>query len=161
RFGEFLSVAGAAAYLPTDGTGVPDYMLAAETFIPELQVLYCAKAEGHFAQLVRFEASKEIGAVKLGDLISAGFEIARSEIIGVVIVAETAGLLGVSLRRSPAVEKDSGNGTAPFAFPAVREWLSYSAERTHQRSLALVTGIAVARDLRRDVPQLFSMLRPI
>ena len=65
RFGEFLSVAGAAAYLPTDGTGVPDYMLAAATFVPELQVLYCAKAEGRFAHLARFEANKESGPVKL------------------------------------------------------------------------------------------------
>src|SRR5947208_16303430 len=137
RFGEFLAVAGAAAYLPTDGTGVPDYMLAAATFVPELQVLYCVKAEGRFGHLARFEANKEVGPVKLSALIDAGFEIAQSEIIGVVIVAETAGLLGVSLRRSPAVEGDGNTGVSPFAFPGVREWLSYSAERTHERSLTL------------------------
>jgi anti-sigma B factor antagonist len=65
RFGEFMSVAGAAAYLPADGTNVPDYMLAAETFVPELQVLYCAQAEGRFPFLARFEAGRESGAVKL------------------------------------------------------------------------------------------------
>src|SRR3989442_12238876 len=104
RFGEFLSIAGAAAYLPTDGTNVPDYMLAAATFIPELQVLYCAMAEGRFSHLARFEATKEMGAAKLTDLIRAGFEIAGSVTIGVVIVAETAGLLEASLRRCPALE---------------------------------------------------------
>src|SRR5438876_8176949 len=161
RFGEFLSVAGAAAYLPTDGTGVPDYMLAAATFVPELQVLYCAKAEGRFAHLARFEANKEIGPVKLSALIDAGFEIAGSAIIGVVIVAETAGLLGASLRRSPALEENGSSDTRLFTFPAVREWLSYSAERAHTRSLALVVGIASRNDEREDAGKLFSMLRPL
>ncbi|PYS05520.1 MAG: anti-sigma factor antagonist [Acidobacteria bacterium] len=161
RFGEFLSIAGAAAYLPTDGTNVPDYMLAAATFIPELQVLYCAMAEGRFSHLARFDATKEIGAVRLSDLIHAGFEIAGSAIIGVVIVAETAGLLGASLRRSPALEDNGASGTRLFTFPAVREWLSYSAERAHTRSLALVVGIASRNDERQDAGKLFSMLRPL
>jgi hypothetical protein len=34
RFGEFLSVAGAAAYQPTDGSNVPDYLIAAGSFVP-------------------------------------------------------------------------------------------------------------------------------
>src|SRR5207249_4220327 len=119
RFGEFLSVAGASAYQPADGTNVPDYLVAAGTFVPELQVLYCAMGEGRFRHLARFEASKEAGAVRLSDLIHAGFEIAGSETIGVAIAAETAGLLGVSLRRSPASERAGDGEAAPFAFPAV------------------------------------------
>ena len=99
--------------------------------------------------------------MKLSALIDAGFEIAQSEIIGVVIVAETAGLLGVSLRRSPAVEGDGESGVSPFAFPGVREWLSYSAERTHERSLALVAGIAARNHSSSAAEELFSMLRPL
>jgi len=101
RFGEFLAVAGAAAYLPTDGTNVPDYLVAAETFVPEVQVLYGLAAEGAFAYLARFEASKEAGAVGLTELVGACLEIAGAETAGVVMVAETAGLIGAALRRSP------------------------------------------------------------
>src|SRR5262249_6388949 len=36
RFGEFLAVAGAAAYLPTDGTNATDYMVSQESFVPEV-----------------------------------------------------------------------------------------------------------------------------
>jgi hypothetical protein len=161
RFGEFLSVAGAAAYLPTDGTNVPDYMLAAEKFIPEFQVLYCAKAEGRFAKMGRFEANKESGTIPLGDLVNAGFEIAESDTVGVVIVAETAGLLGVSLRRSPVSAKESDRGTGLFDFPTIRHWLSYSPERAHGRSLALITGIAAKTDSRQGAGKLLSMLRPL
>jgi anti-anti-sigma factor len=161
RFGEFLSVAGAAAYLPTDGTNVPDYMLAAEKFVPELQVLYCAKAEGRLAKMGRFEAGKESGSISLGNLVNAGFEIAESEAIGVVILAETAGLLGVSLRRSPASAREPSHSDGLFDFPAIREWLSYSPERAHGRSLALVTGIAAKTNSQRNAGKLFSMLRPL
>jgi len=164
RFGEFLSVAGAAAYQPTDGTNRPDYMVAAETFVPELRVLYCAMAEGRFGRLARFESAKETGPVRLSDLVNASFDIAGSDTIAVVIAAETTGLLGASLRRSPAAAH-SGTGTngsaAPFAFPGVREWLSYSAERAHSRSLALIAGFAARNNSRKDAAELYRMLRPL
>jgi anti-anti-sigma factor len=161
RFGEFLSVAGAVAYQPSDGTNVPDYMVAAGTFVPELRVLYCAIGEGRFRYLARFEAGKESAAVGLSNLIHAGFEITGSETIGVVIAAETTGLLGVSLRRSPASERNAEDEASPFAFPAVREWLSFSAERAHTRSLALVSGIAAKNDSLEGAGRLMPMLRPL
>src|SRR5262245_28033142 len=69
RFGEFLSVAGAAAYQPTDGSNVPDYLIAEGSFIPELQVLYALVCKGSFANLARFEANNERGVLPLGDLV--------------------------------------------------------------------------------------------
>src|SRR5436189_119142 len=45
RFGEFLAAAGAAAYLPTDGTNVPDYLVAAGSSVPEMQVCYAVICE--------------------------------------------------------------------------------------------------------------------
>src|SRR5262249_7065062 len=43
----------------------------------------------------------------------------------------------------------------------IREWLSYSPERTHGRSVALVAGIAARKDSGNGAGRLFSMLRPI
>src|SRR5262249_53250846 len=48
RFGEFLAVGGAAAYLPTDGTGVPDYLVGRNAAVPDLQVCYAVTCEGSF-----------------------------------------------------------------------------------------------------------------
>jgi hypothetical protein len=87
--------------------------------------------------------------------------MAKSDIVGLVIAAETSGLLGVSLRRSPAIQKDGGGHAAPFGFPAVREWLSYSPERTHARSLTLVAGIVARNDSHPRASSLFSMIRPL
>jgi anti-anti-sigma factor len=36
RFGEFLAVGGSAAYLPTDGTNVPDFMVSSGELVPEM-----------------------------------------------------------------------------------------------------------------------------
>jgi anti-anti-sigma factor len=154
RFGEFLAVAGAAAYLPTDGANVPDYLLAAETLVPEVQTLYCLAGEGGFAYLARFEANKDAGAATLTDLANACLEIADADAVGVVMVAESAGLIGAALRRSPA---SSESIVAPFAHPQIREWLSFTAERAHARSLALVVGVAA----RRECEGLSALIRPL
>jgi anti-anti-sigma factor len=154
RFGEFLAVAGAAAYLPTDGTNVPDYLVTAGTFVPTLQILYCLACEGQFAQLVRFEAKKEPHTVTLAELVEACLEIAGTEVAGMVMVAESAGLMGAALRRSPALQASE---VAPFVHPQIREWLSFTAERAYSRALALVVGVAS----RADRQELASLVRPL
>jgi len=155
RFGEFLTVSGAATYLPTDGTNVPDYSLATGTMIPEVQVLYGVTCEGSFAYLARFEAKKEVGTISLSNLIDECLSLSKSDAIGVVIAAESGGLMGASLRKSPAFAATVG---APFDHPGVRQWMSFSAERVHARGLALVVGIA-ARNEKRD--SFGELIRPL
>jgi anti-anti-sigma factor len=154
RFGEFLAVAGAAAYLPTDGTNVPDYLVAAGTFVPDLKVLYCLACEGQFARLVRFEAKKGSGTVKLAELMEACLEIAGAETAGVAMIAESAGLVGAALRRSPALQESA---TAPFGDTQIRDWLSFTAERAYARSLAVVVGVST----RAGHEALAAQLRPM
>lgn len=154
RFGEFLAVAGAAAYLPTDGTNIPDYLVKAGTFVPVLEVLYCLTCAGQFAHLIRFEAKKEALSVTLTELVSIGLEIAETETAGMVMVAESAGLMGAALRRSPVLQTSEH---APFAHPQIREWLSFTAERAYSRSLALVAGVAAST----THPALAPFIRPL
>ena len=103
--------------------------------------------------LLRFQAAQD-GPVSLTELLEACFEIADSARLGVVMVAEAAGLVGASLRRSPAQAKE---GPGPFEFPQVREWLSFTAERTHTRSMTLVAGVA----LRDEDPMLAPVVRAL
>ena len=136
RFGEFLAVAGSAAYLPTDGTNVPDFMVSSGDLVPELHTLYGLRCTGTFSHLLRFEALAVAAPISLADLLRTAFEVAASPNIGLVIVAESAGLVGAALRRSPAVQP------AAFQYPEIRTWLSFSTERLYSRSLALVAGLA-------------------
>ncbi|HEY9501568.1 MAG TPA: STAS domain-containing protein, partial [Pyrinomonadaceae bacterium] len=146
RFGEFIAVAGAVAYQPTDGTNVPDHLVAAGKSLSNVQVCYGLACEelstGPFSMLLRFQAGQG-GPVSLTELVESCLEIADSPRLGIVMVAEAAGLVGASLRRSPAQEQQQ---PGPFEFPQVREWLSFSAERTHTRSMTLVAGVALRDD---------------
>jgi anti-anti-sigma factor len=154
RFGEFLAVAGASAYQPSDGSNVPDILLAEGTFVPELQVLYGAVCEGKFAQLARFEAKPDSRAVGLSEIAGAALEIAGAEQAWMVCVAESAGLVGASLRRPPV---NGASSTAPFGHPEIRNWLSFSTERAHSRALVVSVG-AVARSAGNG---LGDFLRPL
>jgi len=151
RFGEFLAVAGSAAYLPTDGTNVPDYMVCSGALVPELNALYALRCEGDFSHWLRFEASTSANAISLTDILRTGFEVTNSSVVGLAMIAESGGLVGAALRRSPAAE------SASFKYPEVRGWLSFSTERLYARSLALVTGIASSSASGR----LASFLRPL
>jgi len=140
RFGEFMSVAAAAAYLPADGSNAPDYMLGRASFAPEVQVLYGLKCEGEFSCMARFESNSEPGAIRLSELAASSLELAGTSAALIVAVAETAGLAGVSLRRAPTCVSHTN---APFGHPEVRNWLSFTTEKTHARSLTVICGIAL------------------
>jgi len=137
RFGEFLAVAGAAACQPTDGTNVPDYMTSSGSFVPKVATLYGVYCDGAYSKLVRFESAA--GApVAFSTVIDACLETAGTRTAGFVMVAESAGLMGATLKRPPV----SGGGL--FQFPEIRKWLNFSPERCHTRALVVIVGVASA-----------------
>jgi anti-anti-sigma factor len=146
RFGEFLALAGAAVYLPGDGTHVPDYLVAAGNEAPEVQVLHGLTGVGEFARLLRFDPA-DAGAVRVSDLATWCLELSGGSVAGLAIVAEAAGLVGAALRHSSAV---TTGGADLFAYPAVRNHLSFTAERAFVRTTAVVTGF-VAHDPRPEL----------
>ncbi|MEP6962662.1 MAG: anti-sigma factor antagonist, partial [Acidobacteriota bacterium] len=154
RFGEFLAVAGAAAYQPTDGSNVPDFLLTQGAFVPELQVLYGAVCEGSPSVLARFESKAEAGSVGLAEIAEMALAISGADQVGLVCVAESAGLVGASLRQSPV---GGSNGADLFGHPGIRKWLSFTTERAYPRALAVVAGIAS----RKPSGPLGAMLRPL
>jgi anti-anti-sigma factor len=155
RFGEFLAVGGSAAYLPTDGTNVPDFMVSSGELVPEMNVLYGLRCEGGFTHLIRFDTADLEGPISLSGLVQTALGISGAVLIGMVMVAESAGLVGAALRRSPA--SAAGIRDAPFKYPEVRSWLSFSTERLYSRSLALVSGIGASSECAPLTP----MLRPL
>jgi hypothetical protein len=159
RFGEFLAVSGAVTQSAHSRHGLPDYLLSQAEFTPRAQVLYGVQCEGDFSQLVRFDPVDSGEPVALSTIVARACWETECPVVCVVMLAESAGLLGVHLRRSPA-----GNNAAPverFHFPEVRDWLSFSSERAYPRNLVLIAGVArIGRD-GLSSPSLDSMLRPI
>ncbi|MFH1476730.1 MAG: STAS domain-containing protein [Verrucomicrobiota bacterium] len=173
-FGEFLAVGGAAACLPSDGAKIPDFLVTRAAMVPELQVLYALVGEGEFAQCVRFETEEGADYTPLSQIVSAALAItgasgrnathppatlARSDcglghvaggpVIGWVMLAESAGLIGAALKRLPASGAGPVTGIgsmtdSPFDYPAIRDWLAFTPEREFARTLTLVVGFATA-----------------
>ena len=72
---------------------------------------------------------------------------------GIVMIAESAGLIGAALRRSPVLAASEPNA---FNFPRIRDWLSFTAERAYAKSVVLLAGIAV----RGSAEALAPVIRP-
>ena len=153
RYGEFIAVEGVAAYLPTDGTNVPDFMISEGLLVPQLEVLYGITAQGLFSTLLRFEAKAEPpGVLTLSELMNQAVEIEGDGPLGIVIVAESAGLVGASLKKSPVT------GSNPsFDFPKVRDWLNFTPERVYDRTLCVAVGF-ISKNVSSG---LSSVLRPL
>src|SRR5262249_787151 len=94
RFGEFLAVAGAAAYQPADGQNVPDFLMFGPETPASIQACYGLVCTGTLGQLVRFEAKNTAGTVTLTEIVTAALEITRTDCLGMVLACETIGLIG-------------------------------------------------------------------
>ena len=140
HLGELIAVSGCAAYFPSDGARMADYMLGTPGKPPTALVASALVCEGSFSQMVRFSTRPEAGAVPLSELASVALEAAGGRVAGLVVVGETAGLCGVKLRRSLA-----GGPVPGFDLPGVRDWLSFSPERTHPMTTAVIAGVVSGR----------------
>ena len=153
RFGELLSVAGATAYQPADGTNVPDFLLSTGALPADVRVLYCLACEGDFTHLARFEAGQADHTVGMLNLLEGIAEVAGGSAVGFVMVNEAAGLVGAALRRSPAQPADDAGF---FSHPGVRGRLTFTTERAYLRTVTVVAGLIV-----RDGAGRFPLLRPL
>lgn len=141
RIGELVAAAGCVAYFPSDGARLADYLVGNGSAPPRAVLVSGLSCAGAFSTLVRFNPKPEAEAVPLSELAGVCLDAAGGRTVGMVVTAETAGLAGARLRRSPMAP-----GAAPMGFDtaAVRDWLSFAPERTHPVATTLIAGV-VAR----------------
>lgn len=135
RFGEFAAIHGAVASLPADGRGIPDDMMNTGSLVPEIEALHGITLRGEFSRFIRFNRKAE-QPVPLTEILELLPEFAGQTATAFVMIAESAGLVGASLRRSPAMT----GAAAAFDFPEIRDWVSFTSEPVHDRELALLIG---------------------
>lgn len=153
RFGEFLAAGGCAIALPTnEADAQPDFIVEQGGLVPKVETLYALTGKGDFPTMVRFDAlAEEHGKIGLSELVSNLIDFAAADTIAFVVLAESAGLVGATLRKSPAGK--------PIAheIPAVRDWLSFTTERSSEKSLCLLVGFA-SRGVNGEAAQ---FMRPV
>jgi len=153
RFGEFLAIAGNAAFQPSDGSSRPDFAVSQGAFVPKGCLLLGLAGEGAFGTLARFEATKEARTLGLAELAQTALDLGGARAVAFVAITETAGLVGATLQRSPA---PAGTKEMRFGFPQIRDWLSFTSERAFRDTTSLLVGVAA-----RPGTALDPLLRPL
>lgn len=138
RFGEFLAAGGCAIALPTsEADALPDFIVEQGGLVPRVETLYTLCGKGDFPTMVRFDALAEShGKIGLSELVATLIDLSAGEAIAFVLLAEAAGLVGATLRKSPA------GMPLEQKLPAMRDWISFTTERSSDKSLCLVVGFA-------------------
>jgi anti-anti-sigma factor len=153
RLGEIVAAAGAVAHLPTVGSQVPDFDVGLGGRAPRVQLVSGLVCNGGFSLLKRFSSPSETEPIPLSELARVALEGVSSETVGVVMVAETTGLVGAWLRRSPGIVLFS----MYLDIQGIRDWLGTTPQAVHQGTTVLMAGVFS----RRPDPVLASHLRPV
>lgn len=159
RFGEFLAVAGGAAQQPTLASGKPDYQLAAGRYVPSVQTLYGLTCTGPLSQMIRFEPAEAARRIPFSDLVEQCLLQLDAPQGAMVFLAESAGLVGAQLRRSPAAVEPSR--ASMLTHPEIRRWLSFTPERSFPHTLTLVVGVASRGAPEGSAAALAPLVRPL
>jgi hypothetical protein len=154
RCGELLAVEGVAAFQPADGSSRPDFLLSEGALVPEGHLVLGLSAKGSFTSLLRFEANDEDRRIGITELMQTALESSGTNAAVIVAVTETAGLVGATLRQSPT--SNAGAEAERFSFPQIREWLSFTSERSFRDTTSLIVGVIAKPGTAFD-----ALLRPL
>ena len=146
RLGEFLAAGGAAVCQVADGTQKPDYMLLQGSLTPAVQVAYGPVERGGFRRLRRFDKDPEQTSVPLSAVVQACLDAAGSDAVGLVVVAKRRRRSALRCRKRQTARWRI-RPPSIFAFPDVRDWLSFTA--ADKQRLGVQDLLARFEDLRR------------
>lgn len=152
RYGEFLAVNEVVACQSTDNNR-PDFLAASGNLQPIVNMLYGLVAEGGFGHVIRFDGTDR-RSVSLSSLAEAIHQKLKPGSFFMVTVAETSGLVGVALKRSPLA---CSEGESPFSYPALRDQVYFTTEPDHKGALVLCAGMVSPDDHGDAAP----FLRPL
>ncbi len=140
RFGEFIALGDAVVYGPAGNSKSPDYMLKTGTLIPAIKLLYGIFFEGDFDKTVSFSSNQQNESVGFSSLINELFLITGYERFAMVMLAETSGLVGLSI--NTAVTAGQDRPLNPFTFPEARESIHFTTQPEYKKMMTITVGIA-------------------
>ncbi|MFC2121762.1 hypothetical protein ACFLTI_09230, partial [Bacteroidota bacterium] len=151
RYGEYISLGDTVAYMPTDSSKIPDYEIKTGKLIPEINSLYTLMAEGDFSSMLSFEPMVANKSIILSDIVDTIFELNNTDHAAVLMLAESDGLVGVSLSKSPV------DGKASFRFPEIKDNVNFTTEPAHTKMLTISFGYF----MKNPDGQMIKFLRPL
>jgi anti-anti-sigma factor len=83
------------------------------------------------------------GFVEIDNLIKAIFDITDKNILGIVLLAESKGIMGMHLKKAPIAEQRPDNGKDIFDPVNFPEWIDFPIEPADINNIIAGTGIAI------------------
>ena len=134
RYGEFLALGEAITYMPADQSAIPDYSLSSGQYIPEINALFSIKAQGEFGDRIIFEPAAGSLSITLHTLVDVLFRITGYGKFALLMAAESDGLIGMRLRKSPV------NASSLLELPGLADNLFFTTEPAYSRMLTVSFG---------------------
>ncbi|MDT8322638.1 MAG: STAS domain-containing protein [Bacteroidota bacterium] len=134
QFGEFLSAGGVTICLPTDERNHPDYMIEDGVFVPAITLYSGMVADARFSTELRFEASEQLRGMPFSRLARLAITHTEGD-AALLLIAETASLIGSSLRLSPVPHGLS------WTVPELRQQFAFTTEPSFPRSVVVLCAV--------------------
>jgi hypothetical protein len=129
-------------------------MIRSGQLVPTINSLYSIIFSGSFNHTIRFDVQGARKSVPFSQIFTTCMNLTKFTNAGIVMLAETTGLVGASLTCSPA---GSLSGISLFHFPEVRDRLHITTEPEYDKMLTATAGIIITTpDEKRK-----SFLRPV
>lgn len=140
-FGESLIINNNFFFYPAVKHSSVDFMLNAHTD-PSItyKFLHGFGFNGDYRYILSFKS--ETGTLDLAALIKSFFEISSADFIGITILAESKGLWGMNIKKSPISDEQPPKGENIFTSDCFPEWFDFPVEAMYINNLVAATGIA-------------------
>jgi len=151
-FGESFIVDRSLFFLPSVRRPAVDFMLFSEEH-PGMEYRFLhGFGFGESFRYVAFFEGGDGGFVTLDRLVPALFKLSEANVLGIVFLAESKGVWGMHLKRSPIAENSPENGKDIFDPANFPEWMHFPMEPGDINNVVLGVGVAL-RDREADGPQ--------
>lgn len=148
-FGEALVLEGSLFYQPTVPRAGVEFVLNLEAQDGlDYKFLQAFTFQAPFQTLVGFDCPE--GPQELNRLIPALGQALPTPVLGLALLAESRGLYGMRLKRSPIRENQPDQGREIFHPDLFKEWMSFPLEAEDPG--AVVAGVGLVVGSRESVP---------
>lgn len=137
RFGEYIALGDAVAFMPSGGVNTPDFMITEGNLIPSINMLYGISLEGSFSRFIKFAPSENKKSIPLSKIIRAVAANTGFREFAMVMMAESKGMVGVALKRSPVTIENN----EIFSFPQIKDNLNLTTEPEYTGDISLSLSI--------------------
>jgi len=145
RAGEFISLCGFAAFMPSDGSKKAECLAAGNGLMPEINYLYCASGECDYSAAFTFKSRAADTPVKLSDIIKTAHSLTGRDNILAVIAGDIKGIVGSSPAVPPGVNRKNTADNYSAAPPRIKEKFILTGEQAYNGHIALCAGISSAK----------------